>query len=173
MITLSGAMTSAIGVTYPRHGAFVEIGFTTPLRVHDRQGTKTWDSKTWVAADVRIGGFVVENGAAQRCSITFVDSDNAIAQQLRAQKIGLPVKVWLFDASALAAGDPIKLFDGIIAAASGGDDRRVRVDCSLVDVWLPRGMLANIVPAYMFMPEGSVVQFGDGTIIAQRRSEYA
>lgn len=176
-ISLSSAMISALGVNYPSPGVFVELGFSTPVRIHDRQGTKSWNSLSWLAANVSVSGFSVENGAAQRCSLAIVDHDNAIAQQCRDQTgPGYPditVKAWLFDATALATGDPLKIFDGVMGASSGGDNRRLRIDCVVPTVWLPRGMLANLLPAYMFMPEGTEVAFGNGKIVAQRRGEYA
>ena len=173
MITLTGAMTAALGVNYPSPGVFVELGFSSPERLHDRQGSKSWTSLTWSAADIRVDGFSVVNGAAQSCSITIVDASNGIAQKCRTEAIGLPVKIWLFDASALATGDPLQIFSGIMGAPSGADNRRVKIDCTLPEINLPRGMLGQILPAYMLATEGSKVVYGNGTLVFARRGEYA
>ena len=172
-ITLTSAMTTALGRRFYEPGVFVELGFTTPVRLHDRQGTKSWNSLSWLAADVAISGIAVENSVVQRCTIAITDSDNSIAQACRSETAGKPAKVWLFDNSATAAGDPVLLFDGVMSAPSGGDTRRVRIECAVQSIMLPRGLLAQLIPAYMFMPEGKEVCWGNGIVTASRRGEYA
>lgn len=171
--SLTSAMSTALGRTVYEPGIFVEIGFSTPVRIHDRQGTKTWNSLTWSAADVRLTDLAVDNGAAQRCSLSLFDSDNSIAQQCRSATGDVAVKVWLFDRSALANADPVQIFEGMISTSSGGDTRRLRIDASVRTRMLPVGMLAQLLPAYMFAPEGTVYQWGTGTVTLSRRGEYA
>jgi len=173
MITLTTAMNSALGRTISEPGVFVELGFATPVRVHDRQGAKSWNALTWSAADIIVSGLSVENGGLQKLNIAIVDSDNAIAQALRSEVVGKPVKVWLYDASALATADPVQIFEGVMGAPSGGDNRRVQIACTVPSKWLPVGMLAQLLPSYMFMQEGRAIAFGNGTVIAARRAEYA
>lgn len=174
-LTLSTAMASALAVNYPRPGAFVQLDFATPMYLHDRQGTKSWNSLSWTAADITCSGITASFDVIQRCTLQFVDSDNAIAQALRDTTnpaVGRSVKVWLYDATALATADPVLVFDGVMGAPSGGDNRRVSLQCTTDDVWLPRGFLADVIPAYMQVPEGYRIQFGNGTLIANRRAEY-
>lgn len=172
MITLTSAMNSALGRTISEPGVFVELGFTTVLRLHDRQGFKSWNSLTWTAADIVVSGLEVANGGLQKCNIAILDSDNAIAQALRSDPVGKPIKVWLFDNSALATADPVQIFEGVMGAPSGGDSRRVQIACSVPTKWLPVGMLAQLIPSYMFIQEGRTVAFGNGKITAARRAEY-
>lgn len=173
MITATPAMLAAIGVAYPSPGLYVEIGVTTTLRLHDRSAaTRSWNSITWTRADVTLSGLTLDASAVQACALTIVDGDNSIAQQLRTDPAGRPVKVWFFDTAATATADPVQIFEGIIASIRGGDDRRLNLDCKSVTKNLPVGMLAHLIPPYMFTNKNQIA-FGNGVLKFTRRTEYA
>ena len=173
MITCTSPMLSAIGVAFPSPGLYVELMFTTPIRLHDRQSpTRSWNSLTWTRADVTLSGLTIENGAAQSCSLSFVDSDNAIAQQCRSEAAGKAVNIWFFDTAAPATADAVQIFSGIMSAPKGGDDRRVSIDCKVSQRNLPVGMLAHLLPAHMFT-KTTEITYGNGTLKVQPRVEYA
>jgi hypothetical protein len=173
MITATPAMLAAIGVAYPSPGLYVELMFTTPVRLHDRQAaTRSWNSLTWTRAAVTLSGLTVQNGAAQSCSLSFVDSDNAIAALCRNEAAGLAVNIWFFDTAATATGDPVQIFSGIMSAPKGGDDRRVTIDCKVSHRNLPVGMLAHLLPSYMFT-QAKVITYGNGTLTIQPRVVYS
>jgi len=172
MITLTAAMISATGRTITEPGLFVQLGFSTVLRLTDRS-SRTWNSLSWTNHDIVVSDFKAENGIIQKCTLSVLDHDNAIAALLLTENApDLAVKIWYFDVAAVAAADPVVLFDGLMDAPDGGDNRRVKIPCSLSNKMLPVGLLSQLLPAYMFAQEGKPVRWGAGTIIPQRRGEY-
>lgn len=176
-LSLSGAMTTALGATISQPGLFVQLGFTSPLYLCDRASgaTRSWNSQTWTVTDVEISDYNLEQGTLQKVTLAFVDPDYAITALLLAQTSSdKTVKIWYFDSAATAAADPVLIFDGLIDNASGGDTRRVSVPCATIDKQLPVGMLAQLIPAYLFAPEGKVITWGPAgnTLTLNRRSEY-
>lgn len=172
MISLSGAMITALGRTISEPGLFVRLGFSTPLYLTDRSA-RSWNSQTWTGADIAVSDFRAENGILQRCTLDVVDSSNAIGTLLLSQNApDLKVKVWYYDASATATSDPVLLDEYQMDNPDGGHDRRVRIPLSLINKTLPVGMLSQLLPAYLFAQEGKPIRWGAGTVTPERRGEY-
>lgn len=175
--SLSGAMTTALGAKFSQPGIFVQLGFTTPLYLCDRASgtTRPWNSLTWTVADIEVAGYSIDQGIVQKVTLNLVDPTYVFTALLLNQTASdKQAKIWYFDSAATAAADPVLIFDGLIDNASGGDSRRLTVPCSTIDRQLPVGMLAQLIPAYLFAPEGKIVTWGPSgnTIEFNRRSEY-
>ena len=176
-LSLSGAMTTALGANFSQPGLFLSLGFTTPLYYCDRAAgtTRTWNTLTWTAADFEVSDYSLDQGIVQKISLNFVDPDYSLSALLLNQtSADKNVKLWYFDSAATATIDPILIFDGLIDDASGGDNRQLRVPCSTVNKQLPVGMLAQLIPSYLFAPEGHKILWGPAgnTLLFDRRSEY-
>lgn len=173
MPTLSSAMSTAVGRRITEPGLFIEIQFSTIVRLSTR-GTTTWNALTWTQSNVKAENIEMSMNIVQALSLRFGDADNSIAAfLLNANPTGLGVKVWVFDASAIAAADPVLIFDGQIDASDGGASRDVTISCRVVTKYLPNGELSLVLPAYFFAPEGVPLRWGNGTISMNRRQEYA
>lgn len=175
MLSLTAQMLSAIGATISQPGLFVQLGFTTPVRLCDRAtgSSRSWNSLTWTVADITIADYSISGGIVQRCTLNVFDSDNAILALLLNQNApDLSAKVWYFDSAATATNDPVLIFDGLMDNPTGSDNRRVTIPCALSNKQLPVGMLAQLLPAYMFAQEGRVIVWGNGKITLSRRGEY-
>ena len=162
-LSLSAAMVTALGANFSQPGLFVQLGFTSPLYLCDRASgaTRSWNALTWTVADVGVSGYSLEQGIVQKITLEFVDSDYALTSLLLSQTSSdKNVKLWYFDSAATATIDPVLIVDGLIDDASGGDDRQLRVPCSSINRQLPVGMLAQLIPAYLFAPEGHKIFWG-------------
>ena len=176
-ITLTGAMTAALGANISQPGLFLQLGFTTPLYYCDRAAgtSRAWNSLTWTEADFTVADYSIEIGVMQKLTLSFVDASFVLTALLLAQTSSdKVVKLWYFDSAATATLDPVLIFDGLIDNASGGDTRRVSVPCSTVDKMLPVGMLAHLIPPYLFAAEGTRIMWGPAgsTITFNRRQVY-
>lgn len=176
-ITPTSAMTAALGANISQPGLFLQLGFSTPLYYCDRAAgaTRTWNSLTWTEADFTVSDYTLEIGVMQKLTLAFVDASFVLTALLLTQtSADKVVKLWYFDSAATATADPVLIFDGLIDNASGGDTRRLSVPCSTLDKVLPVGMLAHIIPPYLFAPEGTRVTWGPAgsVIVFNRRTEY-
>jgi len=172
MKTTTGAMLTALGRTITEPGLFVRLGFSTPLYLTDRD-TRTWNSQSWTSAAISLSDVTVANGILQTCTLEIVDATNAIATLLLSQNApDLKAKIWYFDAAATATGDPVLLDEYQLDNPDGGDSRVVRIPLALINRSLPVGMLAQLLPAYMFATEGRPIRWGAGTIIPERRQAF-
>ena len=175
MLSLTAPMIAGLGATISQPGLFVELGFSSVVRLCDRATgtTRTWNSLTWTVADVAVSDFSIANGIVQRLTLSLFDSDNAILSLLLNQNApDLAAKLWYFDSTATAATDPVLIFDGLMDNPSGGDNRRISIPCALPNKQLPVGMLSQLLPAYMFAQEGRVIPWGNGKVTLARRGEY-
>ena len=176
-LSLSSAMTTALGANFSQPGLFLQLGFSSPLYYCDRAAgtTRSWNSLTWTASDFEVSDYSLEQGIVQKISLTFVDPDyTPSALLLNQTSADKNVKLWYFDSTATATVDPVLIFDGLIDDASGGDNRRLRVPCSTVNKQLPVGMLAHLIPSYLFAAEGFKIIWGPAGNVVEfdRRSEY-
>lgn len=174
-ITLTSAMTTALGATISQPGLFLQMGFSSPLYFTDRD-TKTWNGLTWTAGDFIVSNYALDMSVIQKITLSFADSDYSLAALLLNQtSADKNVKLWYYDSTATAALDPVLIFDGLIDDASGGDNRRLNIPCSTVNKQLPVGMLSHLIPSYLFIPENTSLSWGSAgsTIIFKRRIGYA
>lgn len=176
-ITLSSAMTTAIGAKISQPGLFLQLGFTSSLFYCDRAaaGSRSWNSQTWTEADFELSDYSLDQGVLSRITLSFIDADYALTALLLSQTASdKNAKLWYFDSAATATIDPVLIFDGLIDDASGGDSRKLRVPCSTVNKQLPVGRLAHILPAYLFIPEGTEIFWGPvgSSIVFNRRTAY-
>ena len=173
-LTLSSAMTTALGATISQPGLFVQLGFSTPLYLTDRD-TRTWNAQTWTSGDFLVSNYSMDMSVIQKITLSFADSDYSLAALLLNQtSADKNVKLWYYDATATATIDPVLIFDGLIDDASGGDSRRLNIPCSTVNKQLPVGMLSHLIPSYLFIPEGTIVSWGPegSTVVFNRRIGY-
>lgn len=173
-ITLSSAMTTALGATISQPGLFLQMGFTTPLYFTDRDA-RTWNSQTWTNGDFVVSNYSMDMSVIQKITLSFADSDYSLAALLLNQtSADKNVKLWYYDSTATATLDPVLIFDGLIDDASGGDNRRLNIPCSTVNKQLPIGMLAHLIPSYLFIPENTTITWGQigSSITFDRRVKY-
>lgn len=175
MLSLTAQMITALGATISQPGLFVQLGFTSPVRLCDRANgsSRVWNSLTWTVADLNVSDYSLDNGIVQRLTLSMFDSDNAILSLLLNQNApDLSANVWYFDSTATATTDPVLIFDGLMDNPSGGDNRRISIPCALSNKQMPVGMLAHVLPEYMFAQEGRELAWGNGKVTLSRRGEY-
>lgn len=126
MRTLTTETQDAIALTTPgtRPGVLVEIELSpTPLRLASR-GDVSALGNDWVGWPIVAQGLGLDGRTASpRGSLILGDADQSItASLLTVSTAGLPVRVWRYDAVALAqdSNDAVMLFEGVVGAIEGG-----------------------------------------------------
>lgn len=173
MPSVSGPMTTAIGRPINEPALFVEIGLTPVVRLSSR-ATTTWNALTWTGANIDVTGYEMGMDIVQSLTLSLGDADLSFAALfLNVVATGLAVKVWVYDASALAVGDPVIVFDGQIDGMSADKNRQLTIPCRVPNKYLPSGLLSQVLPSYFFAAEGAVLRWGAGTVVLNRRQEFA
>lgn len=130
--TLTSATTTEIGnpVTTPAY--FVEILFSSPLRLSTR-GTLPWNGNTWNARGITISGLGYDIGTSQQSgTLMIIDDEFDISTLvLREGVTGRGINVWKFYGSTPAPADPQQIFAGV-GDASTLDAQRGTVSIALV-----------------------------------------
>lgn len=107
---------------------FVELEFSTPLRLWTGLGDLTWDSKTWSGAGDLMGFGTTQETTEIRANgksitLTGVPAD-LISLALSEDYQGNPARVWVgfLDASGSVIADPIQEFTGVMDTMAMSDD---------------------------------------------------
>jgi hypothetical protein len=129
---LTPALLTELGNPITTPAYFVEILFSTPLRLSSR-GDLHWNGNDWQAHDLSISGLRYDIGSAQQSgNLVLGDTDSAISALILEQGIaGRGINVWKFYGVAPADGDPISIFAGTGDAVSV-DEKSAGVNISLV-----------------------------------------
>lgn len=155
MRTMTGAMSTAVAADVRLPGYFVEIGFSTALRMSSR-GVITWDSKTWTAYDVSVENFGVDaGGSVVTASVTIGNSAKTVSNDVMLYGvIDRTAKVWQFYGNTPALADPVLLFTGTVSAFNIASDVSVRLSLTTnaSAVYCPRSYIDsgsgfNFLPA--------------------------
>jgi hypothetical protein len=126
MRTLSAALQTALGAPVQRPGLFVEIGFSTPLRITTRD-TITWNGVSWTRVDMDVQNLNVE-ALSIRGTVVIGNADNIIGALLLNEGItDRRIRIWGFDAGATALGDVVQLADAA-GATYGLTEREARIE---------------------------------------------
>lgn len=176
MRSLSSPTLTAVAQTITEPRYFLQIDFATVVRLCTN-GTTSWNSQTWSDGAFTVSGLSWDSSIVQNLTLNFADGDLAMAALVLNEDIAdRPIKLWVFDAEATATADPVLVFDGAGLSASGGSDGSLRISATRLNsrtVDLPRGTYRTALPAELFAPAGTVIQWGNGTITLNPRGALA
>lgn len=166
--TVSGATQAAIAQRITQPGYFVEMQFSSVVRLCSR-GTIPWNGKIWPEQ-----GFKIESlsEAAVR-ALRIRNTDNAIGALVLNEGVAdRPVQIWKFYGNAPAAADPVSVFSGVCDYAEFDDDgAAVRIALAA------RGSDALFSPREFISPQtgfntltsaGTVITFGLDRFVLER-----
>lgn len=174
MRSLSAPTLAAVSQTITEPRWFLQIDFSTVLRLCTN-GSTSWNSQTWSDGAFDVGGLSWDSSIVQNVTLSFKDLDQSIAALCLTQEIAdLPIKLWVFDAKAVATSDPVLVFDGAGASVSGASDGSVKITANRLNsrsVDLPRNSWRVLLPSVLFAPAGTVITWGNGSIALNPRSE--
>lgn len=150
-------------------GYLIQIGFTSGVVRHSSRETQAWNSLVWVPAAVKVSGI---EGTGMRASLEYWDPDAAMRTLVLADGINdRPVSIWKFYVGALAAGDPVQVFDGV---GDGAQMRQGRVTIGLArtgsrTLMSPRVRIGPATGFNHLPPEGTIVHWAGKTLRLERR----
>lgn len=118
MRTLTAAADAAASAEITRPGYFVEIEFSTAVRLYTRSNAGaaiTWNGHTWTPAHCEVTGLANDGTPNQSGQLRITDSgDEYVALVLAEGTENRAIRVWSFFGTAPANADPVLEFDGVI-----------------------------------------------------------
>lgn len=173
MRTLSAATNTAVAGPVTSPGYFVEILFTSPLRVSSR-GTLTWSGNVWTGWDVRVSGLAFDGSAsAQNGTLILGNTDLSVGSLVLNQGVAdRAVNIWAFLGDAPATADPVQIFAGVGDAVTSIDPDKGTVTISLQQsaagvLYCPRRYITRENGFSVLPPVGTLVPFNGETFQIQ------
>lgn len=165
MRTLTTAMQDGVDAAVTLPGFFIEILFSSPLRVSTR-GEMDWNGSTWVELGAQVTG-LSEDGtqSSQSASASFEDDDQTMSALVLGEGVaGRSVRIWKFYGDSPDAADPVQRFDGVCDTASG-DPESGRVSISFVQpadkvLYSPRRRVTREQGFSVLPPKGTLIRWG-------------
>lgn len=155
-------MNTRVTSRFTKPGHLVEITFDTGIIVTiSSRSTITWNGYTWLAYNLRVQGLTADGRAGQSGTLIVTSVATEFLSLLLNYGIAdKRIRVWIFDADALAVADPVIIYDGF------GDD--VSVDNKKVTLRLSPGTMSfaprrymNAANGFSWLPlRGQVLQWG-------------
>lgn len=158
MKTLTAATALEAAARIKRPLWLVQIDFAAPVRLCS-WGDVAWNGHDWIGADLRVD--LVESGpnGEQGGSIELGNTDLAWSALILAEGVAdRPISIWGAYAGAIAADDPLHVFDGVGDDAEIGPDRcRISLSsASAARIKSPREFGGDFT---LVQPAGTVVNF--------------
>lgn len=167
--TLTSALSTAIALPVTEPAYFVEIVFSTPVRLSTR-GTITWSGQSWTSWDVRLAGLGQDGSSStQTGGLTIGNTDLSISTLVLSEGVAdRQVNIWKFYGDTPAISDPVAIFSGVgdeaVIDADSGVVRITLRQQSGVTLYTPR-LFCTKESGFSLLPaEGTVISWGNETI---------
>jgi len=175
--SISAPTLAALAAQMTRPGYLIEIGWVTPSRLSSR-GDTNWNSLVWVGVGAAVQGLAWDGSGEMRGSINVANGGTQTvpgAFTYNALTYGVadvPIKVWIYDAAALAVGDPVLVFDGV------GDTCQItpdRVTFQFISkksqvLFSPRQYITKDAGFSIIPPTGKVIYWGGQKYVLNRQT---
>lgn len=169
MRTLSGALTTELGLTITRPGYLVEIVFATSTLRLSTLGTLSYGGYTWTASDIKVSGLSRNEQGGQAGSLSIGNADLAIGALVLTDGVAdRSIRIWSVWVGA--PSDAMLEFDGIGDDADIGD---LRVNIKLANdhrryAYSPRRFISPATGFNVLLPEGTKISIGGQTLVLER-----
>ena len=163
--TLTPAHTTANARTIVAPLWFLQIGFTTPLRLTSGP-TVTWNSLSWTEANLKVSGIKWDGSIGHSVTFELADPTQAYATLCASQKLtNKVIQLWLTDATALAVGDPILMPPLVGDNWALPRDYTVQMTALVTsNKSLPATQWVALLPPELTMQDGQNIRWNNGEI---------
>ncbi len=170
MITLSGALSTALGGPVQRPAYLLQASFST-VRRWSSHGTIAWGGFTWAARDMTVEGLQVQ-ALAIRGTVVLGNADDAAGALVLAEGVqDIPITIYGYDAGATASGDVVLLGRAVGATAEVGPmDVRVSLRHKAEFQQSPRTYCNAAAGFKTLLPAGTVIRINGVDIKLDRRA---
>jgi hypothetical protein len=170
--TLSIGTAAAVAETGTAPAYLVQIGWSAVSRLTTADTVLSWSGYIWLPGPVTLSGLAWGNSGLQTARLTLGNTDQAFsALALNEGVADLSVVVYAYDRSATAAGDPVKIFDGVGGRLSA-DDNSVQIELSTQRARALKSPRHRVTrgAGYSLLPApGTVVRWGNERYVLTRR----
>jgi hypothetical protein len=111
---VSAPTAAAASQTITQPGYLLQVGFSFVGRYSSR-GDVNWNGLDWLAANLQVGELQEQPNGSTTLTVQVGNTDRAFgALCLNEPPQEKPVSVWAFYEGAIALGDPVQIFGGVI-----------------------------------------------------------
>lgn len=172
MLTLSAAAEAAMAARVTKPLYLVEIDFD-PVSRFSTFGDVAWNGLDWSGArSVEVSGLSQSGNGIQSGTVTLGNVDLLIGALVLTQGVASRgVRIWGGDVAALAVGDPVMVFDGVISTPEV-DMQRVTLTLTTEGVrtrMSPRRFIGPSAGFSSLIPAGTQIKFGTTVYTLERR----
>lgn len=168
--TLSVATAAAMAAQLTQPGYFVHIDWAPPVYLTTR-ASSNWNGIAWEGAPLTVNGLSWLAAAEQKGSIVLGNVDGRWAKRaLDEGAADIRVRIWIFDAAAIATADPVAVFDGS-GDACDITERAVTIALTAKrtrSLFAPRGYITRDNGFSIVPPNGKVIVWGGERYVFQR-----
>lgn len=171
MRTLSSAAQAALAATITRPIYLIEIAFSSTSRL-STAGDVTWNGLDWSGGEfASVSGLSADGSGRQAGRIAIGNVDLVFGALVLNQGVSdRAVSIWGGDAAALAAGDPVLVFSGVIQSAEVSVNQVVLTlgANGSRSAFCPRRRIDSSSGFNHLSPAGKVIQLGTTKFTLER-----
>lgn len=160
--SLSAPTSTAAGKIITQPGYLIQLGFSFVYRFSSR-GQVTWNSLTWTENNVQVGALQEAPNGNVSVTVNIGNTDRTFgAACLNEPPQEKPVSIWAFYEGAVAAGDPVQIFGGVIESVDSISEASVALRLSSLNLgtlFVPRQRITRATGFNRLSPAGRVIQF--------------
>jgi len=170
MISLSTALSTALGGPVQRPAYLLQAGFST-VRRWSSHATITWGGFTWAARDMTVEGLQVQ-ALTVRGTIVLGNGDDVAGTLVLDEGVqDIPMTIYGYDAGATSSGDVVLLARAVGATAEVGPmDVRVSLRHKAEFQQSPRTYCNDAAGLKTMLPAGTVLRINGVDIKLDRRA---
>lgn len=170
MITLSSALSAALGAPVQRPAYLLQAGFAT-VRRWSSHATVTWDGNTWTQHDMNVENLQVQ-ALAVRGTIVLGNGDDIAGTLILAEGVqDRAMTIYGYDAGATGAADVVLLARAVGATAEVGPmDARISLRHRTEFQQAPRTYVNAAAGFKTLLPAGTVLRINGVDIKLDRRA---
>lgn len=158
---LSSPTAIAVAKLITEPGYLIQLGFSFVYRFSSR-GDITWNSLSWVENNVQVGAMQELPNGNVALTVNIGNTDRTFgAACLTEAPQEKPVSIWAFYGTALAVGDPVQIFGGVIESCDISE-ATVALRLSALNMntlFVPRQRITRAAGFNRLSPAGRVFQF--------------
>jgi hypothetical protein len=169
--SLSSPTGAAVGAIVTQPAYLIQINWSTVSRL-TTGATLTWGGYSWLSESVALSGLQWGKDGLQSATLRLGNNDQRYsALALNEGVADVPIVVYAYDQAATAAGDPVKVFEGVGGKVDLNDDT-VTITLRTAKARALTCPRTRVSPANGFNhlpPRGTVIMWGTQRYVLEGR----
>lgn len=168
---LTPETATALGLPTTQPAYLIQINWSTVSRL-TTGATLDWGGYTWLAEDAELSGLDWGSDGLNGATLRLGNSDQRYSALVLNEGVAdVPIVVYAYDQAATAAGDPVKVFEGVGGKVDLDDDRVIIALRAIKARALtcPRTRVSPASGFHHLPPRGAVIMWGSQRYVLEGR----